>query len=73
MAAMGEQFSPEEMALLSSILQHDEITAAASEQAMADYIQRIQKEKDRSAPPEDLRGYAEKMRQTKGYGGKDGK
>lgn len=73
MAALGEQFTPEEMALLSGILQHDEITAAASEQAMADYIKRIQKEKDRSAPPEDLRGYAEKMRQTKGYGGNDGK
>ncbi len=67
-AALGEQFSPEEMRLLARILQHDEIDAVTAQQAMGDYINKIRSEKDRASPVDDLRGYAEKLKQTKGYG-----
>ena len=68
MAALSQQFSPEELTLLAGILQHDEISAAAAQQAMGDYIDKIRAERDKAARGEDLRGYAEKLKQTKGYG-----
>ncbi len=68
LAAMEQQFSPEELTLLAGILQHDEITASASGQAMRDYIKKIRTEKEKAARGGDLRGYAEKLKQTKGYG-----
>ncbi len=68
-AALAEQFSPEEMALLAKILQRDdEIPAAAAEKAMGDYINKIRSERDRASAGDDLRSYAEKLKQTKGYG-----
>ena len=68
MAALSQQFSPEELTLLAGILQHDEISAAAAQQAMGDYIDKIRAERDKAARADDLRGYAEKLKQTKGYG-----
>lgn len=70
-AALEGQFVPEELALLADIMQNDAVTAAAAEQALCDYINTIQAEKYRAAGSEDLRGYAEKLKKTKGYGGKD--
>lgn len=71
-AALSQQFSPEELTLLAGILQRDEISAAAAQQAMGDYINIIHAERDKAARAEDLRGYAEKLKRTKGYGSKDG-
>ena len=67
-AALEQSFPPEQMALLAGILQRNEISAAAAEQAMGDYIKKIRAEKDRMAPGDDLRAYAEKLKRTKGYG-----
>ncbi len=67
-AALAEQFSPEEMALLAKILQRDEIPASAADQAMGDYINKIRTERDKASAGDDLRSYAEKLKQTKGYG-----
>ena len=72
LAVLGEQFSQDELALLADILNHDEIPPAAAGDAMGDYIRKIQQEKERSSGQIDLAGYAEKLKQTKGYGGKDG-
>ena len=68
MASLEQQFSPEETALLAGILQRDEITAAAADKAMADYINKIRAQRDKTTAGDDLRGYAEKLKQTKGYG-----
>ena len=72
LAVLGEQFSQEELALLADILHRDEIPAAAAREAMGDYIKKIRAEKDKASRQEDLAGYAEKLKKTKGYGGKDG-
>jgi DNA primase, catalytic core len=71
-ATLEGQFAPEELALLADILQNDAVTAAAAETALRDYINTIQAEKYKASGTEDLRGYAEKLKKTKGYGGKDG-
>ena len=68
LAALGQQFGPDELTLLAKILQHDEISAPAAQQAMGDYINKIRAERDRATRGQDLRGYAEKLKQTKGYG-----
>ena len=72
LAVLGEQFSQDELALLADILNHDEIPPTAAGDAMGDYIRKIQQEKEKSTGQLDLAGYAEKLKQTKGYGGKDG-
>ena len=72
LAVLGEQFSQDELALLADILNHDEIPSAAAGEAMGDYIRKIQQEKEKSSDQIDLAGYAKKLKQTKGYGGKDG-
>jgi DNA primase len=72
LAVLGEQFSSEELALLADIVHHDEISPAAAGEAMGDYIKKIQTEKDKASRQTDLLAYAEKLKQTKGYGGKDG-
>ena len=72
LAVLGEQFSQDELALLADILHHDEIPPAAAGDAMGDYIRKIQQEKEKNTGQLDLAGYAEKLKQTKGYGGKDG-
>ncbi len=72
LAALSQQFSPEEMTLLTGICQRSELPAHAAEQAMKDYINKIQAEKDKAARGRDMRAYAEKLKQRKGYGHKDG-
>ena len=67
-ASLGEQFSPEEMGLLAGILQQDGGTAASAAQAMDDYINKIRSEREKASPAGDLRDYANKLKQTKGYG-----
>ena len=70
--ALSQDFSREEMALLADVLHREEIPAHAAKQAMDDYINKIRTEKDKAAGADDLRGYAEKLKRTKGYGHKDG-
>ncbi len=72
LAVLGEQFSQEELSLLANILHRDEIPAVAAREAMGDYIKKIRSEKDKTTRQLDLASYAEKLKQTKGYGGKDG-
>ncbi len=72
LAVLGEAFSPEELSLLANIIAHDEIPPTAAGDAMSDYIRKIQDEKEKAAGQDDLRGYAERLKQKKGYGGKDG-
>ena len=72
MAVLGERFSQEELSLLAEIIHRDDIVPAAAGEAMGDYIRTIQEEKEKATREEDLRGYAEKLKQRKGYGGKDG-
>jgi len=71
-AVLGEQFTPDELALLTDIISHDDVTPSTAENAMGDYIKTIQEEYGRASQPDDLRSYAELLKQTKGYGGKDG-
>lgn len=72
LAVLGEQFTGDELSLLADILHHDEIPAASAREAMGDYIKKIRSEKDKASRQLDLAGYAEKLKQTKGYGNKDG-
>lgn len=72
LAVLGEQFTSDELSLLADILHHDEIPAASAREAMGDYINKIRSEKDKASRQLDLAGYAEKLKQTKGYGNKDG-
>ncbi len=65
---LGQTFSPEELTLLAGILQRDSVPAVAARQAMDDYINKIRTEKERQSRADDLRGYAEKLKRTKGYG-----
>ena len=65
--ALSEQFSSDEMSLLTDIISHDEVTPTAAEAAMKDYIRTIQEEHDRSSDPNDLRSYAEHLKKRKGY------
>lgn len=73
LAAMEGAFSPEELSLLADILNKDEVRAADAPAAMADYIKTIRSEHERSQGVNDLNRYAEQLKKTKGYGGKDGK
>ena len=72
LSVLGQQFSQEELTLLANILQRDEIPPENAQKAMDDYINKIRAEKDRASRTDDIRGYAEKLKQTKGYGYKDG-
>ena len=59
--------TPDEVGLYTRIIQ-EPVSAANGAKALADYIHKIESE---SHPPDvnDLRAVAEKMKQTKGYGG----
>ena len=70
---LGEQFSPEELSMLVNIIRQDSVSPSAAAEAMDDYIRKIQEEKDRAESLRDPAGYSEKLRQRKGYGGKDGR
>ena len=72
LAALGEKFTPEEMSLLADISSRDSVSPAVADSAMADYIKKIREEKEKQARWEDPRGYAERLKKRKGYGGKDG-
>ena len=69
---LGEQFESEELSLLTDIIRQDVIRPEAASDAMADYIKKIQEEKDKAESTSDLVSYSAKLRQRKGYGGKDG-
>ena len=71
-SVLSERFTPDELALLTEILGHDEITPTEAEAAMSDYIRILQDEKEKATQADDLRGYAAWQKQRKGYGGKDG-
>ena len=72
LAVLSGQFSAGEIELLTDIIQRDNMPPAAAGDAMNDYIQTIQEAKDRASLMEDPLAYAEKLKQKKGYGGKDG-
>ena len=65
---LAQDFPPQELDLLAGIFQRDEVPAATARQAMDDYINKMRTEKDKASRAEDLRGYAEKLKRTKGYG-----
>ena len=69
LAALEQEFSPEQMAHLSAVLAKDDCTV--SEQALQDYICTIREEYARAHPAggEALLQMAERMKQRKGYGG----
>ncbi len=72
LTVMGERFSPDEMSLLTRILNNKKISSSAADAAMGDYIRKIQEEKAKAAGGDDLLAYAEKMKQRKGYGSNHG-
>lgn len=67
-AVLGEQLSQEEMGLLTDIVHRDEVPPQRAEEAMNDYIRKIQEEKDKTLRRDDPRKYAEKLKERKGYG-----
>ena len=69
LAALEQEFTPEEMAHLSAVLAKDDCTV--SEQALQDYIRTIREEYERTHPAGEaaLLQMAERMKQRKGYGG----
>ena len=67
-ATLSGSISQEEMAHLTSLLQKPEVLTN-SRQALEDYINVIRARHDKQIAPEDMRAYAEKLRNKKGYGG----
>lgn len=69
LAALEQEFTPEEMAHLSAVAAKDD--CVISEQALQDYIRTIREEYARTHPSGEaaLRQMAERMKQRKGYGG----
>ena len=71
LAVLGGQFTADEIGLLTDIIQRDVMPPSAAGGAMNDYIRIIREAKDRASRQEDPLAYAEKLKQKKGYGGKD--
>ncbi len=68
-AAMGEDLTAEETSLLANILQKPE-TLANGGRALADYIAIMREENSpKGDSPEDMRAFAQKLKEKKGYGG----
>lgn len=67
-ATMGAALEPQEAALLASILQKPEMLRNG-EKALSDYIERIKQQNRLKNSGEDLRGLANRLKETKGYGG----
>jgi len=67
-ATLSGSFSLEEMDHLTAILQKPEVLANG-EKALHDYINIIRAERAAANAEDDLRSFAEKMRNEKGYGG----
>ena len=72
LAAMEGLFPPEELSLLADILNKDDVPATAADAALADYINTIQSEHEKTTGVPDLLQYAQKLKKTKGYGGNNG-
>lgn len=68
MAGLGESFTGEEIAHLTSMLQKPEVLANG-QQALSDYIDIIKHENHDRDAQSDLRALAEEMRNRKRYGG----
>ncbi len=68
-AVLGQMLSDDEMKLLTGILEQDTVSASEAGRAMQDYLKKIREGKKKEIGEQDLRSYAEKLRQTKGYGG----
>ena len=67
-ATMSAVLSPQEASLLAGILQKPE-ALRNGEKALADYIERIKKQRELTNSSEDLRKLAERLKETKGYEG----
>ena len=65
---MGAALEPQEAALLAAILQKREMLRNG-EKALNDYIERIKQQNRIKNSGEDLRDLAERLKETKGYGG----
>ena len=72
LAVLSGEFTSDEISLLADIIQRDNMPPAAAGDAMNDYIRTIAEAKDRAVRQEDPLAYAERLKQKKGYGGKDG-
>ncbi len=71
MAALSGSFTGEEIDHLTSILQRPEVLANGAK-ALDDYIEIIRSERAAAAAGDDLRSFAEQLRNKKGYGGEHG-
>lgn len=71
LAALGETLSQDEISLLTSIIQKPEVLANGA-RALSDYIKIIRAESCAGAGAQDLRAFANQLKEQKGYGGKDG-
>ena len=67
LAALGETLSNQELQLLTRIIQQDD-ASDRREQALADYINILNTD-SLASEQSDLRAYAEKLKERKGYGG----
>ena len=67
-ATLGGALAGQEMSLLVSLLQKPELLSRG-EQTLADYIKRIRDRKEQGRQVTDLRAFADKLRETKGYEG----
>ena len=67
-ATLGSALAGQEMSLLVSLLQKPELLSRG-EQTLADYIKRIRDRKEQGRQVTDLRAFADKLRETKGYEG----
>ncbi len=67
LAALGETLSNQELQILTRIIQHDD-ASDRREQALADYINILNTDSLVTGET-DLRAYAEKLKERKGYGG----
>ncbi len=67
-ATLGAALSGEEMNLLVRVIQKPEVLNR-SDQALQDYIRKIQEHKDARQPGTDLRELQKKLKETKGYRG----
>lgn len=68
MAALGGSFTSDEIEHIAALLQKPEVLSNG-QQALRDYIGIIRAGRDALTAQSDLLGYAEKLRNTKGYGG----
>ena len=65
---LGQELSADEMSLLVRIMQKPEILSRG-DQALRDYIKKIQEQKDARQQGDDLLALQQKLKETKGYRG----